>query len=156
MRTIKAHIHTVWPGFSFSSCRDIVSGNLDQTLRLHKLIRAFAVCKFHSRTIGLWRIHRQKENGLIRLRWLIWASQFAYEPAHDKTYKMACAPREDSDQTAPSLIRVFARRNLRSLATYWAHTEYSVQTRRIPRLIWIFAGHQCHFVGFVIRSSHIL
>ena len=34
------------------------------------------------------------------------------EPAHDKTYKMACAPSEDSDQPGrpPSLIRVFAVR----------------------------------------------
>ena len=33
-----------------------------------------------------------------------------YEPAHDKTNKMACAPSEDSDQPGhpPSLIRVFA------------------------------------------------
>ena len=30
------------------------------------------------------------------------------EPAHDKTYKMACVPSEDSDQSGhpPSLIRV--------------------------------------------------
>ena len=35
---------------------------------------------------------------------------YFYEPAHDKTNKMACAPREDSDQPVhpPSLIRVFA------------------------------------------------
>ena len=33
-----------------------------------------------------------------------------YEPAHDKTNKMTCAPSEDSDQPGhpPSLIRVFA------------------------------------------------
>ena len=39
-----------------------------------------------------------------------------YEPAHDKTYKMACAPSEDSDQPghAPSLIRVFAVRSVGS------------------------------------------
>ena len=35
-----------------------------------------------------------------------------YEPRHDKTNKMACAPSEDSDQPGhpPSLIRVFAVR----------------------------------------------
>ena len=35
-----------------------------------------------------------------------------YEPPHDKTNKMACAPNEDSDQPGhlPSLIRVFAVR----------------------------------------------
>ena len=33
-----------------------------------------------------------------------------YEPAHDKAYKMACAPSEDSDLPGhpPSLIRVYA------------------------------------------------
>ena len=37
-----------------------------------------------------------------------------FEPAPDKTDKMACAPREDSDQSghAPSLIRVFAVRSV--------------------------------------------
>ena len=35
-----------------------------------------------------------------------------YEPRHDKTNKVACAPSEDSDQPGhpPSLIRVFAVR----------------------------------------------
>ena len=36
-----------------------------------------------------------------------------YEPPHDKTNKMACAPSEDSDQPghSPSLIRVFVVRS---------------------------------------------
>ena len=36
------------------------------------------------------------------------------EPAHDKTYKMACAPSEDSDQALPILIRVFAEHSVAS------------------------------------------
>ena len=42
--------------------------------------------------------------------WLI------YEPPHDKTNKMTCAPSEDSDQPGhkPSLIRVFAVHSKRS------------------------------------------
>ena len=34
---------------------------------------------------------------------------YTFEPPHDKTNKMACAPSEDSDQPGhpPSLIRVF-------------------------------------------------
>ena len=37
---------------------------------------------------------------------------FKFEPAHDKSYKMTCAPSEDSDQPGHplSLIRVFAVR----------------------------------------------
>ena len=39
-----------------------------------------------------------------------------YEPVHNKTKKMTCAPSEDSDQPEhpPSLIRVFAVRFMRS------------------------------------------
>ena len=33
-----------------------------------------------------------------------------------------------------------ARRNLGSLATHWAHTEDSEQTRQVPTSIWVFAG----------------
>ena len=44
-----------------------------------------------------------------------------------------------------------AWRKLGSLATYWAHSKDSDQTRRMPRLIWVFTGSRCHFVGFVMR-----
>ena len=39
-----------------------------------------------------------------------------FEPPHDKTNKMTCAPSEDSDRPGhpPSLIRVFAVRSLGS------------------------------------------
>ena len=39
-----------------------------------------------------------------------------------------------------------AWRKLGSLATQW-----SDQTGRMPRLIWVFAGRTCHFVCFVVR-----
>ena len=38
-----------------------------------------------------------------------------------------------------------------SLATHKACREGSDQTRRMPRLIWVFAGCTGHFVGFVLR-----
>ena len=53
------------------------------------------------------------------------------EPPHDKTNKMICAPSEDSLSTW---------RNIGLLTTYCAH-----------RLIQVFAGPTCHFVGFVMR-----
>ena len=46
---------------------------------------------------------------------------------------------------------LLARRKLGSLATHWAHIKGSNQTGRMPRLIWVFAGRTCHFVGFVMR-----
>ena len=38
----------------------------------------------------------------------------------------------------------------KTLATHWAHCKDSDQTGRMPRLIWVFAGHTDHFVGFVM------
>ena len=43
-------------------------------------------------------------------------------------------------------------RKLGSLATHWGHSEDSDQTGWMPRLIWVFAGHTDHFVGFVTRQ----
>ena len=45
-----------------------------------------------------------------------------------------------------------AWRNHGSLATHWAHSKVSDQTGRMPRLIWVFAGRTCHFIGFVTRQ----
>ena len=41
-----------------------------------------------------------------------YTAQWSYEPPHDKTNKMACAPSKDSDQPRhlPNLIQVFAVR----------------------------------------------
>ena len=44
-----------------------------------------------------------------------------------------------------------AWRKLGSLATHCAHSEDSDHTGQMPRLIWLFAGHICLFVGFVVR-----
>ena len=44
-----------------------------------------------------------------------------------------------------------AWRKLGSVATSWAHSEDSDQTGRMPRLIWVFAGRTCHFVGFDMK-----
>ena len=76
---------------------------------------------------------------------------------YDKTNKMACAPSEDSDQPGhpPSLIKslLSAWKKLGSLATHWAHSKDSDQTGWMPRLIRVFAGRTCHFVGFVMREA---
>ena len=42
-----------------------------------------------------------------------------------------------------------AWRQFGSLATHWAHSEESDQTRRMLRLIWVLARRTGHFVGFV-------
>ena len=40
-----------------------------------------------------------------------------------------------------------AWRRLGFSATHEVHSEYSDQTGRMPRLIWVFTGHTCHFIG---------
>ena len=51
---------------------------------------------------------------------------------------------------------VWSESSLRSLAIIRAHSKASVQTGRISRLIWVFAGRKGHFVGFVIRRLILL
>ena len=42
-----------------------------------------------------------------------------------------------------------ARRKLGSLATHWAHSD--IKTGQMSRLIWVFPGRTCHFIGIVMR-----
>ena len=77
------------------------------------------------------------------------------EPAHDKTYKMACAPGENSDQPGhpPSLIWIFTVRMKKA----WVLCYLLSGKRRLwsdcadaqadPSLRWC----TYHFVGFVMR-----
>ena len=77
------------------------------------------------------------------------------EPPHDKTNKMTVCPAK----TEISLgLRPVWSESL--LCAQWvakdsrflhADSEDSDQTGQIPRLIRVFAGHTCHFVGFVMR-----
>ena len=84
-----------------------------------------------------WRAVKQKSNQSV------WAASW-------QNNKLACAPSEDSDQpghpTQSDQSSLTAWRNLGSLATHWAHSEDSDQ-----RLIWVFAGRTCQYVGFVTR-----
>ena len=78
-----------------------------------------------------------------------------FEPPHDKTNKMACAPSEDSDKLGhpPSLISVFAVRMKkacvpsyplsaqRRLLSDWADAQADLSLR------WAHS----HFIGFVMR-----
>ena len=60
---------------------------------------------------------------------------------------------EYSDQTGrmPSESSLFAQWIAKNPSFLHADSEYSDQTGRMPRLIWVFAGSTCHFVGFVMR-----
>ena len=96
-----------------------------------KIFHASAKCHKESMLVASWQNQR---NGMCAQRRL----RSAWESTQ-------------SDQ--PSLS---AWRKLGSLATYWAYNEDSDQTGRMPRLIWVFAGHTCHFSGFVVRRPSYL
>ena len=77
------------------------------------------------------------------------------EPPHDKTNKMSV--RLAKTQISLGIRPVWSES---SLCAQWvakdpsflhADSEDSDQTGRMPRLIWVFAGHTCHFGDFVMR-----
>ena len=77
------------------------------------------------------------------------------EPPHDKTNKMTLRPAKI--QISLGISPLWSES---SLCAQWvakdprflhADSEDSDQTGRMPRLIWVFAGRTCHFVGFVTR-----
>ena len=51
-----------------------------------------------------------------------------------------------------SLLSAWRKLGSLIIATHWVHSEDSDQTGWMPRLIWVFAGHTCHFVGFVMQQ----
>ena len=78
-----------------------------------------------------------------------------FEPRHDKTNKVTVRPAKT--QISLGIRPVWSES---SLCAQWvakdpsllhADSEYPDQTRRMPRLIWVFARRTCHFVGFVTR-----
>ena len=77
----------------------------------------------------------------------------AYEPQHDKTNKVTVRPAKS--QISLGICPVWSES---SLCAQWvakdpnflhAGSEDSDQSGRMPRLIWVFAGRTCHFVGLV-------
>ena len=128
------------------------SNDSDQPACLRSLIRVFA-----GHSIG-----RQIPNITLcgqRRLWLRWSeSSLGVKLIWTTTWQ-----NKDNDMCAQRRLRSAwataqsdhnlrcAWRNLVSLATHWAHSEDSDQAGRMPRLIWVFAGRTCHFVGFVTR-----
>ena len=80
---------------------------------------------------------------------------FIFESLRDKTSKMTVLPVKT--QICLGIRPVWSES---SLCAQWvakdpsflqAGSEDTDQTGRMPRLIWVFAGRTCHFVGFVMR-----
>ena len=79
-----------------------------------------------------------------------------FEPPHDKSTKWSWRPANTQinlgNRPVWSESSLSAWRSTGSLASHWAHSEDSVQTWWIPRLIRVFAERTYHFVGFVMRQ----
>ena len=82
------------------------------------------------------------------------------EPAHNKTKEITCSPSEDSDHSwhppgliESSLCALCLARDPRFLHVV---SENSDHTGWMPRLIWVFSGRTCHFVGFVMRRLQFI
>ena len=78
-----------------------------------------------------------------------------FEPPHDKTNKMTVRPAKTQISLGIrpvwSETSLCAQRVAEDPSLLHADSEDSDQTRRMPRLIWVFAKRNCHFVGFIIR-----
>ena len=121
---------------------------------------------FHYRTLFLKSVrytvslvsHMQESNAYFACN--------TFKKRHDKTNKTSVRPEKtrsawasaQSDQSSLS-----AGRYLGSLAAHWAYSEDPDQSRRMPRLIWVFVGRtlillvlSCRGSIFIIRKTYML
>ena len=83
-----------------------------------------------------------------------------YEAPHDKTNKMTVHPAKT--QISLGICPVWSEsplstwKKLGSLATHWMHSEDSDQTGRLPRLIWVLAGHTVILLVLSWGGSYLL
>ena len=73
------------------------------------------------------------------------------EPPHDKTNKMSVRLAKTQISPVWSESSLCAQWVAKDPSFLHADSEDSDQTGRMPRLIWVFAGHTCHFGDFVMR-----
>ena len=83
------------------------------------------------------------------------------EPPHGKINKVAVRPAKTQFRLGIRPVwSEFAVRSVPWVAKdpnfLHADSEDSDQTGRMPRLIWVFAGRTCHFVGFVMRRLNFI
>ena len=96
---------------------------------------------------------------LLKICWVsngYWVSKW-FEPRHDKTNKMRVRPAKT--QISLGIRPVWS---VSSLSAQWvandpsflhADSEYSDQTGRMPRLIWVFAGRTVTLLVLLCRGS---
>ena len=90
---------------------------------------------------------RCRAEAIFLLYWVI-TNSLLNELMHDKTNKITYAPSEDSSQPEKRLLCPHEKSLGPKLSI--EHTVKTDQTGLIPRLIRVFTGGTCHFVGFVM------
>ena len=80
-----------------------------------------------------------------------------FELRHDKTKNMSVRPAKTQISLGIRPVwsesSLSAWRKLGPLATHWVHSKDSDQTRRMPRLIWVFAGRTATLLVLSCRGS---
>ena len=155
---ISLGIHPVWSESSLCtqweakdpSFLHADSEDSDQTGQMPRLIWVFAGRTVISLVLS-WGGSYQVED--CHSGWF--AESLINEPWHDKTNNVAVHPAKT--QISLGIRPVWAESSLSTQCVakdpsfIHADSEDSDRTGRMPRLIWVFAGRSCHFVGFVMR-----
>ena len=141
-------MRTAKPLISLGGC----PGWSESSLGTHAILlvlswRGSFECEIHLLSSGMW--------------WLQSTLQFELFPSHYLSHLMT-KPTKWHVRPAKTEISLGIRPvwSESSLCAQWvakdprflhADSEDSDQTGRMPRLIWVFAGRTCHFVGFAMR-----
>ena len=118
----------------------------DQTAWMRRLICAFVVRIWHkTHFLMAWLNFYSQYRDLLMSRLMTKPTKWPAWPAKTQISLGICQVWSESVLSA--------WRNLGSLAIHWMHSEYSVQTGRMPRLIWVFAGHTVILLVLSWRGS---
>ena len=123
-----------------------ISGHLKNQLFLPQNGDFFCSC------IRLVSLYYKRKMG----QWLVMSSVTINEPPHDKNNKLTV--HSAKTQISLGIRPVWSESSLctqlvaKDLSFLHADSEDSDQTRQMPRLIRVFSGRTCHFVGFLMRQ----
>ena len=116
-------------------------------------------------TVKCWNRFAQSTTFVWQLAFRLTGLEFARfvnmpmpkEPPCDKTNKVSVRPAKT--QISLGIRPDWSESSLsawRKLATHWAHSEDSDQTGRVPRLIWVLAGHTATLLVLSRGGSNIV
>ena len=109
--------------------------------------------------LGPWQRIDWQDAPMCRLIWVITGHTFHLSRLMTKPTKWLVRP--SKTQISLGIRPVWSDSSLCALRVskkrfLHVDSEDSDQTGQMPRLIWVFAGHTCHFVAFVMRLLILL